>query len=217
LLVSWGAAVSLCVISAGILGVRGPRTGVEETALQQQSLPGAIPTAKITPATAAADAQATAEPALVAIEVQMVKDEGNPRTDLPPKTSTPAVTQLAAAATPPVPAVIQPAAEAKNDAAGTAARDEKHLNLRITRDSERCPKVVCYRWHLVTQRLKPPPYTKVDLAGLRLAPSLRRGVDNGDIDLIIEAVAQRKTINGHDTLVFVATNLSGVTPHDGPL
>jgi hypothetical protein len=172
-------------------------------ALQQRLLPGAIEAAQITPATAAADPQATAEPALVAIEVKVVEDEGDTRADLPPRA--------------PTPAIARPAAETKSDPPGTTSRQEKRLNLRITRDSERCPKVVCYKWHLVTERLKPPHYTKVDLARLRLAPSLRRGVDNGDIDLIIEAVAQRKTINGHDTLIFTATSLEGVAPHDGPL
>jgi hypothetical protein len=172
-------------------------------ALQQRLLPGAIQTAQITPTTAAADSQATAEPTMVAIDVKVVQDKGDTQADSPPSA--------------PAPAIAQPAAETKGDSSRTASRQEKRLNLRITRDSERCPKVVCYKWHLVTERLKPPHYTKVDLAGLRLAPSLRRGVDNGDIDLIIEAVTQRKTINGHDTLIFTATSLEGVAPHDGPL
>jgi hypothetical protein len=99
----------------------------------------------------------------------------------------------------------------------TATNQDKTLNLRIARDSERCPKVVCYKWHLITQRLKPPQYTKVELAGLRLAPGLRRKVENGNVDLLIDAVTKRKTIHGHDTLVFVAVNLTGVTPHDAPM
>jgi hypothetical protein len=106
--------------------------------------------------------------------------------------------------------------EIQREMSRPTSRHGQPVNLRIARDSERCPNVVCYKWHLVAQRLKPPHYTKVDLAGLRLAPDLRQGVDNGDIDLIIEAVPQHKTINGHHTLIFVATNLTGVTPHEGP-
>jgi hypothetical protein len=54
----------------------------------------------------------------------------------------------------------------------------------------------------------------VDLAGLRLPPNLRGGVDKGDIDLIIEAIEQHRKIDGRDTLIFVATKLSGVTPNE---
>jgi hypothetical protein len=98
----------------------------------------------------------------------------------------------------------------------TASSQGKRLNLRITRDWKRCPVVVCYRYHLVTERLKLPRHAVVDLAGLRLAPNLRTGVDKGDIDLLIEAVEHRKTINGRDTPIFIATTLAGVTPHDTP-
>jgi len=93
-------------------------------------------------------------------------------------------------------------------------RPARQLNLRITRDMERCPKVVCYKWHLLTRGRKPPRHTTVDLAGLRLPPNLRGGVDKGDIDLIIEAIEQHRKIDGRDTLIFVATKLSGVTPNE---
>jgi hypothetical protein len=76
--------------------------------------------------------------------------------------------------------------------------------------------VVCYRYHLVTDRLKLPRHALVDLAGLSLAPHLRTGVDKGDVDLRIEAVEQHRTIRGRETPIFVATNLAGVTPHDTP-
>ena len=98
-------------------------------------------------------------------------------------------------------------------------RAEPRVNgsiLRITRDTERCPVVVCYRYHLVTERRKLPRHALVDLASLHLAPDLRSRVDRAHIDLLIEAVEHRKTINGRETQVFVATNLAGVTPHDSP-
>jgi hypothetical protein len=106
--------------------------------------------------------------------------------------------------------------DTKRKASQTSSRQGKRLNLRVTRDWKRCPVVVCYRYHLVTERRKLPRHAVVDLAGLRLAPNLRSGVDKGDIDLLIEAVEHRRTINGRERPIFVATNLAGVAPHDSP-
>ena len=86
--------------------------------------------------------------------------------------------------------------ETKRSRPRTASLQGKRLNLRITRDTQRCPVVVCYRYHLVTDRLKLPRHALVDLAGLSLAPHLRTGVDKGDVDLLIEAVEQHRTIRG---------------------
>ena len=74
-----------------------------------------------------------------------------------------------------------------------------------------CPKIVCYKWHLVTQRAKLPRAATIDLAQLRLAPSLREATENGQVDLIINAVERRK---GRENVIFVATSLFGVMPHD---
>ena len=92
-----------------------------------------------------------------------------------------------------------------------APRPEKTRLLRITRDHKLCPKVVCYKWHLVTQRAKLPRAATIDLAQLRLAPSLREATENGKVDLIINAVERRK---GRENVIFVATSLYGVMPHD---
>jgi hypothetical protein len=86
--------------------------------------------------------------------------------------------------------------------------------LRITRDHKLCPQVVCYKWHLVTQRAKIPRGATIDLAQLRLAPSLREATENGKVDLIINATETRKPASGRGNVIFVATSLFGVTPHD---
>jgi hypothetical protein len=91
---------------------------------------------------------------------------------------------------------------------------KKHLQLRITRDKQHCPTVACYKWHMVKQRSRPPRNATIDLAHLGLAPTLREAVDQGKIDLFIDATEQHKTIKGRDTVIFVATSLNGVTPND---
>ena len=116
-----------------------------------------------------------------------------------------------------VPYFRTPVAIDRNEAgAGAGARQEASLPektrlLPITRDQKRCPKIVCYKWHLVTQRAKPPRAATIDLAQLRLAPSLREATENGQVDLIINAVERRK---GRENVIFVATSLYGVMPHD---
>ena len=91
------------------------------------------------------------------------------------------------------------------------------LQLRITRDSRRCPITPCYKWHLVKRHAKPPRDATIDLARLDLAPSLQSAVDKGEIDLFIEAIEHHRMVNGRDTVIFIATSLAGVTPNDGGL
>jgi hypothetical protein len=91
----------------------------------------------------------------------------------------------------------------------------RKLHLRIVRDDGRCPQKACYKWHVLGRGQK-LPHATLDLATLRLAPSIRQAVENGEAELIVDAVEQHKTIHGHDRVVIVATNLAGVTPHDGP-
>ena len=53
----------------------------------------------------------------------------------------------------------------------------------------------------------------IDLAQLRLAPSLREATENGKVDLIINATELERR-QGRENVIFVATSLYGVTPHD---
>lgn len=130
--------------------------------------------------------------------------------DLPPKPEIAAQPQATptAAIEPPPPAADL--ASERENAAPSPQRPERQLQLRITRDSKRCPNVPCYKWHLIKQRLKPPPGATIDLASLDLAPNLRSAVDKGEIDLFIDAIEHHRTINGRDTVTFVATSLDGV-------
>jgi hypothetical protein len=191
-LMSWAAAVSICVVSGGILRIIAPVGQEDAAAVEQYARPAALQHLRTGLTMASADLPATA----------------HPRAD-----DTPSTAPSALLADDAIPSRRE---ETEHDVPPRTSDQDKKLNLRIARDSERCPKVVCYKWHLVTRRLKPPRYTKVELAGLRLAPSLQHKVENGNIDLLIDAVTQHRTIHGHDTLVFIAVNLAGITQHDAP-
>jgi hypothetical protein len=92
---------------------------------------------------------------------------------------------------------------------------ERTLHLRVFRDNAHCPRTPCYKWHLIEQRLKSSRHPTLDLAKLPLAPSIREAAEKGQVDLIVDAVEQHRSINGHDTVIMVATSLAGVMPHDG--
>ena len=111
-----------------------------------------------------------------------------------------------------MPVAIDGRNETSAGARQEAPLPEKTRLLRITRDHKLCPKIVCYKWHLVTQRAKLPRGATIDLAQLRLAPSLREATENGQVELIINAVERRKP--GRGNVIFVATSLFGVMPHD---
>jgi hypothetical protein len=215
LLLSWAGAVSLCVTSAGTLEFLGSRGQGSQTILDQRIIADSIQSASVVPATIRVDPPASpppimqtgrsTEPAPAVAAATMALRENV--VDPSPQSVAPAP-----AADVPMPGQE----ETKRSGRQTASLQGKRLNLRVTRDTERCPVVVCYRYRLVTQRLKLPRHALVDLDGLHLAPHLRAGVEKGDIDLLIEAFEQRKTIRGRERPVFVATDLAGVTPHDDP-
>ena len=93
---------------------------------------------------------------------------------------------------------------------------DRTLHLRVVRDSAHCPQTTCYRWHVLGRRIKPPHPATLDLASLRLAPSIRDADEKGQVELIIDVVEHHRTIHGRDSIILVATSLTGVTPHDGP-
>lgn len=110
-------------------------------------------------------------------------------------------------------AVATETSKAVNEGARPAATlREKRLHLRIARDSKLCPNTTCYKWRLINQRAKSPRAATIDLAKLHLAPRLREAAENGDIQLIVDAVEHHRTIHGRDIIIFEATNLAGVLP-----
>jgi len=94
------------------------------------------------------------------------------------------------------------------------ASPARQVQLSIVGDSLLCPKLTCARWHVVTKRARHPHTTTIDLARLRLAPSLREAAANGEVELIINATESHKVVRGRDVISFVPTSLAGVTPHD---
>lgn len=215
LLLSWSGAVSLCITSAGILELLGPASRDDRMALDQRIIADSIQSASVVPATIRVEPAASPPPIMET--VRQAQPAATVATDAVASRDDVDASDLQPIAPESVPNVAPPnREEAKRNPRRAASLQGKRVNLRITRDTERCPVVVCYRYHLVTERIKLPRHALVDLAGLRLAPHLRSGVDKGNIDLLIEAVEQRRTVRGRETPIFVATNLAGVTPHDTP-
>ena len=151
------AATCLCVASGGILRIVDPVSRENAIVVKRYPLSPGVQLASIDPANAfaeGADSEAIADSSQSTAPSALVGPTSTPHTS----------------------AEGWGRGEAQRDIPQATSRPERSVNLRIARDSERCPKVICYKWHLVTQRLKLPHYTKVELAGLRLPPSLRRGL-----------------------------------------
>jgi hypothetical protein len=221
LLLSWAGAVSLCIVSAGTFEFVGSIGESSQTALDQRIIADSIQSASVVPATIRVDPPAPPSPIMETARqtepAQAVAVDGTTSRDTAVEPgSQPVVTAPVAKAESRNPQEPRRKTARIASPPQTNTPQGKRLNLRITRDTERCPVVVCYRYHLVTERRKLPRHALVDLASLHLAPDLRSRVDRAHIDLLIEAVEHRKTINGRETQVFVATNLAGVTPHDSP-
>ena len=209
LLLFWAGVVSLCGIGAGTLQVLGSPSAEERPAQANQAdpTPGVVPSSSsaAVPATDLA-VEAPGHPVVMAVSEPIA-----------------AAHQDAFAPGSPT-AGFQTATAAANEnvtAANEGARpettpSEKKLHLRIVRDSKLCPKTTCYKWRVINQRSKPPRAATIDLAQLHLAPGLREAAENGDVQLLIDAVEHHKMINGRDVIIIVATGLTGVTPHDAP-
>jgi hypothetical protein len=112
-------------------------------------------------------------------------------------------------------AVSRPNDDARQDSSPTAKEATpagKKVRLRLTRDSKQCAKAACLKWHLVQRRSKPPRGASLDIARLHLDPGLREAAESGEVQLIVDAVEQHKTINGRDNITYIATNLAAVAP-----
>lgn len=90
----------------------------------------------------------------------------------------------------------------------------KTVLLRVTRDTKACPTAPCLRWHVVQRHAKPQRASSLDFARLRLAPGLRQAAEGGEVELYIDAIEEHRTVKGRENIVYVATSLAGVTPHD---
>jgi hypothetical protein len=197
LILFWVGIAALGGIGAGILQSIGPPAPIDNSA-QDESVPMAL--------SAAAEVAAFETPSDVdAASLQPTREE---TPDAAPFDSWTVVPYLR------MPMAVDGGSETGTGTRQAAPRPEQTWLLRITRDHKLCPKVVCYKWQLVTQRAKLPLGATIDLAKLRLAPSLREATEKGKVDLIINATERRKPASGGGNVVFVATSLYGVTPHD---
>jgi hypothetical protein len=197
LVLFWTAVVTFGTTTAWTLQSLGPPGPPEAAAPQRQADPAGVEFARQVPATfqtAAAAAQTTTR-----------QDPADPPAAVAPETIASAgehgLRRFAA---------IEPDDQKEPPIA------ERTLHLRIVRDSAHCPRTACYRWHVLERRIRSPHPATLDLASLRLAPSIREAAEKGQVELIIDAVEHHRTIRGRDSIVFVATSLAGVTPHDGP-
>lgn len=85
--------------------------------------------------------------------------------------------------------------------------------LRIVRDSRFCTRAECTNWSLLFSGSKRSQPAIVDMSKLRLAPALRQAAEKGEIELIVDASERHETLNGRPVVIYLATNLAGVTPH----
>ena len=242
LILFWTGIVSVCAIGAGtlqMLGSPGAQRSARNSDVYPTTVEFALRVPLVSSAVAAAANVARPEEAaeyvdsvpLTRVAVASATDAAVRTPDHPDEAST--ATAQEAAQEPVVMAASDTTAAVDQDApiaashteafersmavAGEAARTtaavpEKRLHLRIARDSKLCPQTTCYKWRLISQHSKAPRAATIDLAQLRLAPGLREAAENGDVQLLVDAVEHHKTINGRDTVIFEATNLAGVLP-----
>ncbi|HME24666.1 MAG TPA: hypothetical protein VKI44_25595 [Acetobacteraceae bacterium] len=199
LLLFWAGVVSLCGIGAGTLQVLGSPSPEARPAQENHADLTPVEFASVLPLTS---------PAVLPAADLAVEASGHLEASAPnAQDVSPGPVAMAAS---------EPTAAANEGAKPEAPLPEKKLHLRIVRDSKLCPTTTCYRWRLINQRSKAPRAATIDLAQLHLAPSLREAVENGDVQLLVDAVEHHKMINGRDVVIIVATSLTGVTPHDTP-
>jgi hypothetical protein len=224
LILFWAVVVALGGIGTGTLQVLGSPSAERSPVHGNDAASTTVEFASLVPLTPFAVAPAAADVVAAPDRVEEAAapnaQEASPEPVAMARSETTAVADRGAL-TPDPPAasfdggkaVADEAPNAVNESARPAARvPEKRLHLRIARDSKLCPDTTCYKWRLINQRAKSPRAATIDLAKLHLAPSLREAAENGDIQLIVDAVEHHRTIHGRDMIIFQATNLAGVLP-----
>jgi hypothetical protein len=215
-LVSLVPDASSAIIPASAPAVEAPNEAGKASAKPEN--PGAAPPVSVTLVASPAFAPASASPIEVpgeAVEASALPaGEAMPKSAVTVSSDTPAL----ASGDPPAAQAAKPAIVAEGEGLQRereAPAAERMVLLRVARDARVCPKTACLRWHVVQPRTRPPPRTAtLDFARLRLAPGLREAAEGGEIELFIDAVEQHRTVNGRENVIFVATSLAGVTPHD---
>lgn len=188
----WAMVLGFCGVGAVVLQTLGPPRRQPPSDPPVVEFASRIPVTRLPPEEAPGVAEAASVPAA------------------PNSTTSPETIELPVrlAAAPPEPA--EPAVNAATEAPATA---EKTLRVRVARDSKRCPKTICYKWHLISQHVNPPRPRSVDLKKLNLAPDVRAALRAGKAELIVEAVSRHTRIKGRDAVILVAIKLTDVEPY----
>jgi hypothetical protein len=224
LVLFWAGIVAFGGVGAGILQMTGPPVPSDTSAQDERADPTFVEFASRVPMAipVATEAAAVETPGDVDKTSALPAGEASPEPEMMVASEStnsmdPDVAPFDAWTVTPYLRMPGPIKGRNETSAGTPQEEplpEKTRLLRITRDHKLCPQTICYKWHLVTQRARLPRGATIDLAQLRLAPSLREATENGKVDLIINATEHHKAAAGRGNVIFVATSLFGVTPHD---
>ncbi len=218
LLLFWVGIATFCVIGAGALQVLGPVSSSGALARQEpepavNEFPSRVPKTFVAAATVPARVvDASENAALTVPDPEPAPAVASETTALADPAAPPSDTQ---SAMPGQKDIVPPPPPQATEVARHPAPRERTLHIRIVRDSGRCPKTMCYKWHLIQQRLKLARPPTLDMAELQLPASIREAAEKGEVELFVDAVERHQTIKGRDSVVIVARNLAGVAPGPG--
>jgi len=225
----WIGVVTACGVGAATLQVLGPLPAQPTAEKRYPSDPAAVQLASLVPLTpspiaeppnSAVEASASDdEPPARAAELNppvfkqdvTASEEAASEPAAPPDHAAPSPDPEATApsAAPPTDVTRMAGATAaeprttRRDTAAKGAKEprERKVQLRLVRDSSSCPRPDCSRWQVIGDAMGAPRSGTVDLARLRLAPSLQDAADNGEVEVMIEAVERRRKVNGRNIVV----------------
>lgn len=75
-----------------------------------------------------------------------------------------------------------------------------------------CAKAPCSRWHVTNLATKKKFHANVDLAGLKLAPSIADAANTAEVELLVTGEAMVKVVKGKRHTTIHAEHLDGVMP-----
>ncbi len=190
----WVGTISVCAVVAASLQVMGPLPDGE--ARTSVSTPRPV----------------TRRPRAASLAMAMAEARPQSSESLATPTEPPSPPQA-----PFVPAVGPPVAGADPEIVASAESElPSTVHLRVARAPRKCHRAACRAsaWKVLNHGdANLPRHAKLKLHGLRLAPTLREAAERGEIDLLIDAKPEQRTVHGRKVLEFVATQLTGVTPH----
>jgi hypothetical protein len=76
-----------------------------------------------------------------------------------------------------------------------------------------CAKEPCSKWHVTNLKTKKKFHANVDLASLRLAPSIADAANTAEVELLVTGEETVKVVKGKRHTTIHAEHLDGVMPH----